>query len=258
VTRDDILRISQPWRQQHLRTAWRPKSDDAGASRSWFGGEPLVEAGFEWPVCASCSKPMSFFVQLDLAALPAEFDAPIREGLLQMFYCSSDDGSCETWAPFSGTHAIRIAPIGAQQVRAAPATTTTFPRTTITGWDAIEDGPHPEDFGQLGLTIDYDFESKRCSVRCSDPPFEMHDLDISLDVAEMLSNTGTGDKLGGWPSWVQGAEYPSCPDCSIAMTLMLQIDSEDNLPYMFGDMGCGHLTQCRTHPHRLAFGWACS
>ena len=54
---------------------------------------------------------MSFFVQLDLAALPAELDAPIREGLLQMFYCSSDDGSCETWAPFSGTHAIRIAPI---------------------------------------------------------------------------------------------------------------------------------------------------
>jgi hypothetical protein len=42
------------------------------------------------------------------------------------------------------------------------------------------------------------------------------------------------------------------------MHLLFQIDSEDNLPYMFGDAGCGHITQCPKHPHRLAFGWACS
>jgi uncharacterized protein YwqG len=65
------------------------------------------------------------------------------------------------------------------------------------------------------------------------------------------------DKLLGWPYWVQSLEYPECPDCGKEMSLVFQIDSEDNLPYMFGDCGCGHITQCKDHPERLAFAWAC-
>lgn len=40
--------------------------------------------------------------------------------------------------------------------------------------------------------------------------------------------------------------------------MLFQIDSEDNIPYMFGDTGCGHITYCEKHPRVLAFGWACS
>jgi uncharacterized protein YwqG len=67
----------------------------------------------------------------------------------------------------------------------------------------------------------------------------------------------TGDKLLGWPAWIQGIEYPECPDCGDSMKLIFQIDSEDNLDYMFGDVGCAHITQCEKHPHRLAIAWAC-
>jgi hypothetical protein len=38
---------------------------------------------------------------------------------------------------------------------------------------------------------------------------------------------------------------------------VFQIDSEDNLPYMFGDVGCAHITQCPEHKEVVAFGWAC-
>ena len=55
----------------------------------------------------------------------------------------------------------------------------------------------------------------------------------------------SGEKLGGWPMWVQSVEYPSCPECGAEMTLLFQIDSERNLPYMFGDVGCGHITLMR-------------
>lgn len=41
------------------------------------------------------------------------------------------------------------------------------------------------------------------------------------------------------------------------MELLFQIASEENLPYTFGDVGVGHVTQCPAHRERLAFGWAC-
>jgi hypothetical protein len=56
---------------------------------------------------------------------------------------------------------------------------------------------------------------------------------------------------------VQRVEYPNWPTCDARMGLVLQIDSEDNVPHMFGDVGCGHITQCPNHPEVLAFGWAC-
>lgn len=39
--------------------------------------------------------------------------------------------------------------------------------------------------------------------------------------------------------------------------MLFQIDSNTNLPYMFGDVGCGILTYCPEHPDVLAFGWDC-
>jgi hypothetical protein len=30
----------------------------------------------------------------------------------------------------------------------------------------------------------------------------------------------------------------------------------DKLPFMFGDSGIGHITQCPEHKEFLAFGWA--
>lgn len=66
-----------------------------------------------------------------------------------------------------------------------------------------------------------------------------------------------GEKLLGWPCWVQGPEYPSCPECGERMEMLFQIDSEQNVPWMFGDMGIAHITQCPRHRGQLAFGWAC-
>ncbi|MDJ0556950.1 MAG: hypothetical protein QNJ68_21390 [Microcoleaceae cyanobacterium MO_207.B10] len=41
------------------------------------------------------------------------------------------------------------------------------------------------------------------------------------------------------------------------MQLVFQVDSNDNLPFMFGDVGCGHITQCKDHKNIVAFAWAC-
>ena len=41
------------------------------------------------------------------------------------------------------------------------------------------------------------------------------------------------------------------------MDLVFQLDSEKNVPFMFGDAGVGHITQCPTHKDVVAFTWAC-
>jgi uncharacterized protein YwqG len=76
-------------------------------------------------------------------------------------------------------------------------------------------------------------------------------------IAETKTSPKENDKLWGYPFWIQGEEYPACPDCGAKMRLVFQIDSDDHLPYAFGDAGCGHLTQCAKHRDRLAFAWAC-
>ena len=97
----------------------------------------------------------------------------------------------------------------------------------------------------------------RVSVSCEELGVTLRDLPIDTDVAESIGIPEAGDKLGGWPHWVQSVEYPSCPTCGREMEIVLQVDSEDNIPHMFGDAGCGHITQCPDHPQVLAFGWAC-
>jgi uncharacterized protein YwqG len=81
--------------------------------------------------------------------------------------------------------------------------------------------------------------------------------DDGRELAETISAAAAGDKLGGWPHWIQGVEYPSCPRCAARMALVFQLDSNDNLDFMFGDAGVAHVTQCPQHPDVVALAWAC-
>jgi hypothetical protein len=38
--------------------------------------------------------------------------------------------------------------------------------------------------------------------------------------------------------------------------MIFQLESHQNLWYMFGDDGCGHITGCPDHPDELAFTWS--
>lgn len=258
MTASEITELFEPWRQKHERTAWKPVlRDEPTDVLSWFGGQPTSSSGRQWPICRGCQAPMRFFLQLAAQEFPQSSVFPLKEGVIQLFVCSTDDGSCETWAPFTGTHDICV--VSSHPGTAAPPSgIESFPRQFITRWDQTVDAPHPEEHETLGLKYTYDFKSNVVDVVCEHPPISLNKAKMNLDVAEAISNALPGDKLGGWPYWVQSAEYPQCPKCQSQMNLLLQIDSEDNLPYMFGDAGCAHLTFCPNHPDVFAFGWACS
>lgn len=222
------------------RSTWIPMTTEGDGDQlaSKFAGKPWLAADESWPMCPHCQTAMPLFVQLNLNTLPAELSDRFGPGLLQLFYCtSSETDECDNWEPFSSAQLARIVqPTGEPNpLEALPATV--FPAKLITDWELTDDYP--------GWT-----EASDCNL---DIPL----LDDEWANLDQVYIPHTGDKLSGWPFWVQGVEYPTCPICNDLMQFVFQIDSEDNIPFMFGDVGCGHITQCPTHKEQIGFSWAC-
>ena len=225
------------------RPTWKPQvtKGEGTLSDSKFAGTPWLKHGESWPTCQNCGKPMSLFLQLNLDGLPEALRGEFGSGLLQLFYCTNSDphceSDCEAFFPFTAAKLVRIVESeGDPQPVEIPDIARAFPSKLIIGWDEMEDYPHWEEGEAQGILL-------------------------STDEWQTLSEDGyprSGDKLAGWPLWIQGIEYPHCPECHQRMRLVFQIDSDDHLPYMFGDLGCGHITQCPTHKNQVTFAWACS
>ena len=103
-----------------------------------------------------------------------------------------------------------------------------------------------------------DFSARTVRIQCPSVGLETEAMPMkAAPEAEAVTIAEMGDKLAGYPHWVQGVEYPNCPECNRRMELAFQLDSEDHLPFMFGDVGCGPITQCPEHKEVVTFGWAC-
>lgn len=259
MDKQEILRQLAPWREVHKRPAWKPivEAEDREITASKFSGRPWLAEGEPYPCCGCCEDPMPLFLQLNLADLPRELTGRFGSGLLQLFYCTSeycDDG----WEPFSESKLVRLVQPNEPAQSLLEGEFPTFPAKTIVGWTMLDDYPHPAEHDELGLIFNYNFSANTVQIECPELGMETAPLPMSADLeAEMVAIAEMGDKLAGYPFWVQGVEYPSCPDCDRRMELVFQLDSEDNLPFMFGDVGCGHITQCPQHKEIVTFGWAC-
>ena len=257
MTIEEILKTLRPWLAKVNRPAWKPvvEKSEGAATASRFGGAPWIGSDAPWPECSECKKAMPLFIQLDLDELPEELGKPFGSGLLQLFYCTGD---CECgWEPFNTVSHVRIVHPAPEEPSVQAATgPAPFPTRSIVGWTRFDDRPDPGEFEELGLNSTYDFDAGTIRLQCPEV-----DLDLVTGMGDVqveeIATCKSGDKLGGWPAWVQGVEYPSCPLCQRRMILVFQVDSEDNIPFMFGDAGCGHITQCPEHKEVVAFGWAC-
>jgi hypothetical protein len=257
VTADEILARLEPWRARQRRQAWTPRVvEDEGAAASRFGGVPWLAAGEDWPRCGDCARPLPFFLQLDLASVPTALDRRFGEGLLQLFYCTECDGGFEA---FARSHRVRVLRGAAAPATAVPGEVELFPVRAIVGWEEMADLPDPAEHEDLEIGYSYDFAARIARVDCPEVGLSAElPFDEGGDaLAETVATAATGDKLAGWPSWVQNVEYPTCPRCQERMRYVFQLDSEDNVPYMWGDAGTGHITQCPQHLDVVTFTWAC-
>jgi hypothetical protein len=258
---EQLRAAMRPWLERHTRPAWRPVVEAAkpAATASHFGGVPWLAPSEDWPSCTTCGAPLQFFLQLDLGNLPAELDGRFGRGLLQLFYCTNGRCSANHWEAFSSGKLVRIVDPSEFGDATTPQTeppVTPFPAKAIKGWKPVPDQPHPPEFKELGLRYTFDVRRRTVGVECAADGITVDGLPKAA--FEGLPTALSGDKLAGWPMWVQGVEYPTCPRCGRRMQFVFQVDSEDNVPFMFGDGGAGHVTQCPVHTDTVTFAWACS
>ena len=260
---DEARHVLEPWRAKHARPAWRPVTElgEGPVAGSRFGGRPALREGKVWPTCAECGNPQTLFLQLDLDTLPPEA-GDFGGGLLQFFYCANETGDedgagHERWMPFSSGHLFRRIPAGVALSRPQlPDDGVYLTPRRLVAWDqtwfAVDEGDAPEfvDAEGLGLSL-RDGRIVWVEQRI------MFDAHYGDHFGEwVFGKTARGDKLGGWPHWPQtNANWIGCPRCGERMRLLMQIDSEDNVDFMFGDGGCGHVMQCPKHFDQFGFEW---
>ena len=258
---EEIVKKLEPWLARHRRPAWRPVVEvgDGPATASKFCGTPWIGPDAPWPDCGHCQKPLRLFLQLDLGDLPEELGRRFGTGLLQLFYCTRD--GCQGyggWEPFADDLSrVRIVqPAGTGSKTSVPQQDGPFPPKRVVGWRRFLDLPKPSEHDELGLKYVYDHKAGTVRLECEGLGLVFDDIRDDM-LAENVANSELGDKLAGWPAWIQNADYPHCPRCRQRMVHVFQVDSEDAVPFMFGDSGCGHVTQCAEHKDVVAFGWAC-
>ena len=211
------------------RRAWLPTiaaaEDTPTASK--FGGTPFIAAAEGWPKCVLCGDWLQLALQLADSDLPPELRDSFA-GTLQAFFCTSE--SCRPAEPFAPTTLVRlIEPSGAPAYAAPPFDEAFFARR-IVGWQEAPDYPTADELETLG-------------VRLADGPEIGGEFYCSL----------MSDKLMGWPAWTQSPNYAKCPRCGSPLRALVQIVSEGNVPFMFGDAGTAWVWQCPEHRDVLTF-----
>jgi hypothetical protein len=250
-----------PWLETHRRPAWHPVCEerDGPPTASRFAGTPWLAPGEPWPTCGACRRPLALFLQLNLSELPRELDGRFGQGLLQFFYCrhttSSGDCPCDGFEPFAECHLVRVVrPDTSVDGPEIPAGVADLTPRTIIGWDRIDDYPRWCEFEPFGLTSHHSNDYREEWVEC--PEIGLVSERFKPGDLSFLDRCDGSDKLSGWPCWIQDIEYPNCPTCRRPMQLVFQ-HTGDAIPFVFGDMGIGHITQCPEHKDVVAFGWAC-
>lgn len=211
------------------------KTATKSSINSKFGGLPHLNEENEWAVCTCCKKPMTFFMQLNLETLPIKYAN--NKGLLQLFICTQRDcnAASETYAPFSEGVVIRILDILKPSAIAnlGENKVATYPELNITRWEMESDYPHSESYHKLGIVL------------------TPENYNIVADKETALQ----GDKLLGWPCFIQGHQEVFDPEDNTPYEYLFQLDSEDNIPFMFGDGGTAYIYYHPNKPEKLAMFW---
>ena len=255
----------------HLKqSAWKPITQEGDGDRksSKFGGMPWLNADESYPSCPCCHKPLRFFFQLNLQDLPENLNQRFGSGILQLFHCTNEtvlysdhpteDGVgweilpgmddryigfriCDDPRTFSPCKLVRII-----QPSEFPAEFQTpviddyryilregeFPPKVITDWQEIDSYPSPYDIEEQGIQLTLD----------------------DLDFVREIRFYPECDRLSGWTYWIQRDERPECRICHQPMEhLILTLESDDNIPFLWGDCGVGNVFQCSDHLEEVAF-----
>lgn len=230
-----IARSAKKKLKAYERKAYRPrvkksakKAKDLWASH--YGGQARC---LDWPACGACNTSMPSILQLNLATLPPDFSTAFAQllGVAQLFYCtqcqpyfSKPVSSSESMEKNRGVYLQLLSETEMAQANApsssSPEDLSAFPEVLISGWSAPKS----------------DFPWREYEI------WEQIQLDAEEEEQAAQYNL-TGDKLGGWPHWLQDSQTPLDRQGQ-AMLPLFQLDGGSaprHLNYTWGDSGVASL-----------------
>src|SRR5262249_16719334 len=163
--------------------------------------------------------PMQLFLQVNLQDIPLKLAEWPERGFLQVFYCTTKKTYCEekgadAFQPFGKFVSSRVLDRHdkAEFTNTSPVENP-FPPKPITGWQSQEDYPAPAELEHVAPGVLSDDEAMKLFLT-----IEKSRSGFSKEAPTTICK----DKLGGWPMWIQGASYPTCPQCNAVMEFVAQ------------------------------------
>ena len=141
------------------RSAWKPivKKTNGSITDSKFSGTPYIKEEEGHPRCLNCGKPLQLFVQLNLDQLPEAVRREDGSGMLQLFYCISEEPiceiECEAFFPFSKSVLVRMGESERNVSNVGGIAENSFPAKLIVEWEEVEDHHSWEEAESLGIEV---------------------------------------------------------------------------------------------------------
>ena len=214
----------------------RAKSQPARATSLWeskVGGMPYLPKGMDWPADPN-GKELFFLAQLNFADMPPLAPFP-TSGMVQ-FYIMDDDLYGMDFDDGEVQDTFRVLYHSAV-VRNHSQLQTDFP--PLRDYDELLPH-HPDESYPLVFSLEEELMSMtdyQFSQRFGGDFFQKFG-DKEWDVAEQFNKAirSDGHKIGGYAYFTQ--DDPRRPEDP--MLLLLQLDSDEVMDLMWGDMGVGH------------------
>lgn len=206
--------------------------DQLSPRESHLAGPPFWPASEPWPVCGQCDRPLTFIGQLRLGN-----KGPLHTGtdhLITFHYCLH----CFAYGPDDAS-AYRLRRYSAPDT--TPLETTPPPSIEDPGYTHWNPVPCRCSLQPTRSVPHWsDAESELTGMDLGDDPWELY-------LAEAQAITGAPNvesRVGGYPDWIQSANWPHCPECGERMRLVWQLDSESEAGIMWGDTGRIYIFTC--------------
>lgn len=159
------------------RAALLPRTTANADGRHRLASDRVLRAsGASWPTCRGCQAPLAHVVQLDLSALPEPLArAP---ALAQLFVCTH---GCESGSEAAPGVLTELLPLDGLVEVSAPGDVGAEVQAAgvIAAFTRVDEEPSREERDD---DVDWEDDAAPLPLRC--------------------------DKLGGWPAWEQGREWP--------------------------------------------------
>lgn len=193
---------------------------DIGITKSKMGGTPNLSNFKTYPKCDVCQHDLNFIIQLFQVDFP-DFYFPNDSRLFQVFRCPNE--SCS--GNYNGIYDLKLFPYFFKGFRVKNHIDPPLPIVDSDEYEArmppyalaskqASDFPYYADFGWNDKNIlrtNYEELKKRINDE---------------GIIDRFFTPQRGNKLWGYPSWIQNSVWPACSICAEDKTFFLQLSGE--------------------------------